>query len=439
MKLSEYIKKRKLGLSVYLLFFTFLVMSLVLINNYPGLFPVSILLVFLIFIFSQYFDFEYRYFIGSALALLIVCPFLLIYNQNTLAEYFADYVYGFLVIGIIGYFFDNLREKLKSKGYFKVYKTVFLSILICVLLVSAFFVYKDYFGTREYVLIIKNNAVKVASQVKDSFLWTFNKRALYSKKDKAEVDGEILNENIMITVDKPEENSSASGIIGMAGWIIEGNSKENSGIDKIDIFIDGKPGEGKYLGRVSHPVITGNPATVDFITNLYIQFYNRRPQTDEINYWVIKMEWGLVSYSEMPGIFLSSKEFNERKISNEDFINILYQGLFDRPTDTDGFKYWVNILKSGANKSEVAAVFLNSDEFKRSSEGYYSKVTIKDTPLDVIRKDVGEKYGKQFDLSGFGFEFNSMKFENGKHIFYVYAHSPIFGWDYIKFGININN
>ena len=439
MKISEYIKKRKLGLSVYLLLFTFLVISLVLINNYPGLFPVSVFLVSLIFIFSQYFDFEYRYFIGSALVLLIVCPFLLIYNKNTLAECFAVYVYGFLVIGIIGYFFDNLREKLKSKGYFKVYKTVFLSILICVVFFSAFFVYKDYFGTKEYVLIIKNNAVKVASQVKDSFLWTFNKRALYSKKDKVEINGELLNENIMITIDKPVKNSSVSGTIGMAGWVIEGNSKENSGIDKIDIFIDGKPGEGKYLGRVSHPVITGNPATVDFITNLYIQFYNRRPQTDEINYWVIKMEWGLVSYSEIPGIFLSSKEFNERKISNADFINILYQGLFDRPADTDGSKYWADTLKRGVNKSEAAAAFLNSDEFKKLSEGYYDKVTIKNTPLDVIRKDVEEKYGKQFDLSGFSYRFDSTKFKNGKHTFYVYAHSPIFGWDYIKFGININN
>lgn len=439
MKLFEHIKKRKLGLSIYLLFFAFLVMSLVLINNYPGLFPVSIFLISLIFIFSQYFDFEYRYFIGSALVLLIVCPFLLIFNQNTLAECFAVYVYGFLVIGIIGYFFDNLREKIKNKGYFKVYKTVFLSILICVVFVSAFFVYKDYFGTREYVLIIKNNAVKVASQVRDSFLWTFNKRALYSKKDKVEIDGELLNENVIIAVDKPEENSSVSGTIGIDGWVIEGNSKENSGIDKIDIFMDGKPGEGKHLGRVSHPVITGNSATVDFITNLYLQFYNRRPQTDEINYWVIKMEWGLVSYSEMPGIFLSSKEFNERKISNVDFINILYQGLFDRPADTDGFKYWADTLKSGANKSEVAAVFLSSDEFKRSSEGYYSKVTIKDTPLDVIRKDVGEKYGKQFDLSGFSFEFNSLKFKNGKHTFYIYAHSPIFGWNSRDFEIYIDN
>ncbi|GAG60015.1 unnamed protein product, partial [marine sediment metagenome] len=116
MKLLKYMKERKLGLSICLSLFVLLVVSLVLRNTKPGLYPVSIFLMFLVFIFSQYFDFEYRYFIGFALILLVTCPFLLIAKYETLAEYFANYVYGFLVLGVIGYFFDNLREKLKSKG-----------------------------------------------------------------------------------------------------------------------------------------------------------------------------------------------------------------------------------------------------------------------------------------------------------------------------------
>ena len=143
MKSLEYIKERKLGFSISLIFFVLLILSLILRYMYPQPYPIPvffmlfpIFFMLLIFIFSQYFDFDYRYFIGFALALLIVCPFLLIFKLNTLAEYFANYVYGFLVLGVIGYFFDNLREKLKSRGTIKIYKKVFLSILVIFLLSS---------------------------------------------------------------------------------------------------------------------------------------------------------------------------------------------------------------------------------------------------------------------------------------------------------------
>ena len=59
--------------------------------------------------------------------------------------------------------------------------------------------------------------------------------------------------------------------------------------------------------------------------------------------------------------------------------------------------------------------------------------------MDSIRKDVGEKYGKQFYLSGFDVYLDSTKVENGKHTIYIYAHSPVFGWDYKALDIDIKN
>jgi hypothetical protein len=56
-----------------------------------------------------------------------------------------------------------------------------------------------------------------------------------------------------------------------------------------------------------------------------------------------------------------------------------------------------------------------------------------------MRKDVGEKYGKQFYLSGFNFQFDSTGYKNGNHTIYIFAHSPIFGWDYKTLIINIEN
>ncbi|MCL4385346.1 MAG: DUF4214 domain-containing protein [Cyanobacteria bacterium] len=443
MKLFESVKNKKLGFSFFLLFFVLLIASLIFRNTYPGLYPVSIFFIILIFIFSQYLDFEYRYFISFALVLLITCPFLLIFKLNTLAEYFANYVYGFLVLGVVGYFFDNLREKLKNKGSFKVYKIIFLSILICVILGSAFFVYRDYGNQKDYIVLIKNNIIKISNTIKDEYNQAFNKEAYYgknySKNEEIVINGETLKENIIITVEEPKENSDVAGNAKITGWAIEGNSKENSGIDKIEFFMDGKPWEGKSLGSLNPVIIKSNPITENYITNLYLQFYNRRPEEREVNYWAANLEWGIYSYSDVAGEIAHGDEFKNRKLSNEEFVKILYKGLFTREGDSEGVKYWVNTLNGGLDRNAAINLFLNSDEFKKLSEGYYNKVSIHQEPLSSLRKDIGEKYGKQFALSGFDFEFDSLKFKNGKHTVYIYAHSPYFGWDFVKLDIKINN
>jgi len=297
MKLLKYVKERKLSLSIYLSFFIFLIVILVLRNIKPDLYQISVLLFIFIFLLSQYFDFEYRYFIGFALILLVACPFLLIAKYETLAEYFANYVYGFLVLGIIGYFLDNLREKIKKKGYFKIYKIVFLSVFILVLIATP-------------IVFNRDLVLKVPNYIKYRYLRTFCKGVYYGKKDEVILNGELLKEKIVITIDEPKGNSIVCGNVNIRGWVVEGNSREDSGIDKIEVFLDGNYGEGEYLGS----------------------------------------------------------------------------------TDTN-----------------------------------------------ILREDVGKVYGRQFDVSGFEFEFNSLKFKNDKHTVYIYAHNPYFGWDYMSFEIFIDN
>ncbi len=302
-KFQKYLKENRVSLSIYLSFFAFLIISLIWRNVEPDLYPVSILLMTFIFLLSQYFDFEYRYFIGFGLIMLVICPFLLIARYVKLAEYFANYAYGFLVLGIVGYFLDNLREKIKKKGYFKIYKIVFLSIIILTL-ISPTLVFKD------YVVKIPSYVVKIPSFVKYRYLRTFHKEIYYSKRDEIILDGELLIENIVITIDHPKVDRKISGDVEIVGWAIEGNSRENSGIDKMEVFIDGNNENGKYLGNI----------------------------------------------------------------------------------DTN-----------------------------------------------ISREDVGKVYGRQFDVSGFKFKFSSLKFGDGKHTIYIYAHNTYFGWDYISFDIFIDN
>jgi len=440
MKILKFVKEKKLGLSFLIIFFTLLIVSLVIRNIFPKTPPISIFFVVLILIFSQYFYFDYRLFIGFALFLLITCSFLLIAKHNTLAEYFAIYVYGFLVLGIVGYFFDSLREKLKSKGTIKIYKKVFLSILVIFLLSSTFIFVRDYWHNSNYTVLIKENLIKFATSAKDKYIKTFKKDIYYSGLDVVEVDGKKISRNIIINIDNPKADSIISKTIDLSGWAIETNSIDNTGIDKIEFFIDGKPNNGKYLGAFSTPYFDRNIDTVLFLENLYLQFYNRKPSKIELKYCTINLEQEILSWSDVVFYLANSQEFINRDLKNEDFVKVLYMGLFTREADEDGEKYWTDLLNGGgANRYEALLFFLNSDEFKKISDNYYNIVSKRKDLLRIMRKDVGEKYGNQFYLSGFSFKFDSTRYKNGKHSIYVYAHSPIFGWDYKSLNININN
>ncbi len=238
MKLLKYIKERKLGLSIYLSLFILLIVSLVLrnIELKDNLYPVSIFLMSLIFILSQYFDFEYRYLIGSAIIMLIACPFLLIAKYETLAEYFANYVYGFLVLGVVGYFLDSLREKVKKKGYFNIYKKCLLLMLILFL---AF-----------YIFVYNINYIKtIPTKVKEIYMRTFRKEEYYSFKEEVSVNGEVLRGGILMSLDTPQDDDNISGMFKIEGWAVEPwCSKKDSVIDQIEIFLDGKPWNGKFIG-----------------------------------------------------------------------------------------------------------------------------------------------------------------------------------------------
>ena len=439
MELLKYVKERKLGLSICLLLFILLMVSLVLrnIELEDNLYPASIFLMTLVFIFSQYFDFEYRYFIGFALVMLVACPFLLIGGYEKLAEYFANYVYGFLVLGIVCYFLDRLREKIIKKGYFKI---ITLSCLILIITVTPIIFYGTYFLGRlprlaDYTVITKNAIVKSSEFIKDKYLRTFNKEIYYSKKDFVIIDGVKVKEDIIIGIDSPKKDSYVSGIVNVKGWTIEKNLIYDSGIDRIEFFLGGKPGEGKYLGKFTQEY---NPEieTINYIENLYINFYNRKPFGSELDFWAINLESNIMSYYDVAAnIIINESNFMEKNLSNEDFLMKLYRGLLNK--DNDGF--WTDRLEADLTREDMLYIIINSIESNILSENYYESITIKENYLDIIRRDVGEKYGKQFALSGFSFEFDSTKFNNGKYEIYIYARSPDFGWDYEVIDININN
>ena len=82
---------------------------------FQGVFAVDFF-VLLFGLISVLFGLDMRISAACALILLVLCPFLLVFNQNSFAETTAVYAYYFLVIAVFTAVGDHLREGKLSTG-----------------------------------------------------------------------------------------------------------------------------------------------------------------------------------------------------------------------------------------------------------------------------------------------------------------------------------
>jgi len=99
-----------------------------------------------------------------------------------------------------------------------------------------------------------------------------------------------------------------------------------------------------------------------FLTSLYIGLLSRLPDPEGLRGWKKAYGSGAASSAIALG-FINSAEFNERKLSDAEFVDALYSGILNRAPDSEGKQGWINKLSSGSSRSEVAMGFINAEEF----------------------------------------------------------------------------
>lgn len=354
--------------------------------------------------------------------------FIAVFFRNSILSYkliesITFYIPCFFILSAIGFIYE---EKVEKRITFSKKK---ISYLLLFLFFSAFFIFLfiSFNLGQPSTKIIINNTKELINR-------TFYKEEYYSKKEFEIIDGEKKKEEITISADSANQGNPVSGKTNINGWAMERNSKYDTGIDRVEFFLDGKPGEGRYLGKFTEDY-TPQTETQRFIKNMYFNFYDRLPTNEELSFWAINLEYGYMSYYEVAANIISKYDFMGRNLSDRNFLGRLFSGLLSRNWDGS----WINEVENGLSREALLYTFINSEEFNKLSEDYYNNIAINNNYLDVIKKDDGIKYGKQFLLSGFSFEFDSTAFPNGEHAFYVYAHNPVFGWDYFKINLIINN
>ena len=68
--------------------------------------------------------------------------------------------------------------------------------------------------------------------------------------------------------------------------------------------------------------------------------------------------------AEVAEYFILSAEFENRKLTDEQFVTTLYSALFNRNPDATGKAKWLAKLKAGTSRKEVLKGFTSATEFK---------------------------------------------------------------------------
>lgn len=108
-----------------------------------------------------------------------------------------------------------------------------------------------------------------------------------------------------------------------------------------------------------------------FIVRLYVNVLSRQSYTDsEVDYWYQKLVSKESTGADVAWGFFFSNEFKEKGLSDEEYVDVLYQVMFDRTGAENERKYWADKLEIGMSREYVYTGFANSDEFMRVCNDY---------------------------------------------------------------------
>lgn len=112
-----------------------------------------------------------------------------------------------------------------------------------------------------------------------------------------------------------------------------------------------------------YDAIDKNENITRFIGRCYKIFLNRYPDSVGLSDWLNVVLKNPSEAQQLPIGFVFSQEMNAKNLPDENFIQILYQGILDREPDGEGLSAWVNCLKNGQTRQDVCNGFLYSEEF----------------------------------------------------------------------------
>lgn len=141
---------------------------------------------------------------------------------------------------------------------------------------------------------------------------------------------------------------------GLAHWtsVLDGGKPRGEvmvGFSESNEFVTASAGD---IERVEH----AGP-----IARLYLAYFLRPPDTDGVRYWIGTN----LPYRAISDAFAASSEFQQRygNLSNDGFVDLVYQNVLGRPADAAGRAYWIGEMARGVSRGQIMLGFSESAEF----------------------------------------------------------------------------
>ncbi len=147
----------------------------------------------------------------------------------------------------------------------------------------------------------------------------------------------------------------------------------------IELIVDGQQidimtGEvigGGSTGGGEDPVDPTPTNTVeDFVKRMYTVALGRDAEEAGVNNWVAALNVGTHDGAGIAEEFVLGDEFVMRGLSDEQYVDTLYQTFFNRAADEGGKELWLAVLASGQSRGYVLSNFVNLAEFTMLCETY---------------------------------------------------------------------
>jgi hypothetical protein len=106
---------------------------------------------------------------------------------------------------------------------------------------------------------------------------------------------------------------------------------------------------------------------VDPVSRLYRAFLLRIPDKGGLEFWIKRRRSGAWTLVRIADSFATSNEFKTRygKLSNRDFVKLIYDNVLERPYDATGLDFWTRQLdQKRKSRGAVMASFSESNEYK---------------------------------------------------------------------------
>ena len=107
-----------------------------------------------------------------------------------------------------------------------------------------------------------------------------------------------------------------------------------------------------------------------FVSRMYTKALGRNSDISGLEYWCSSLLNKSGTGASLVEGFFFSKEFTNKKLSNEEFVKTAYRTILNREADEKGLKHWTGKLKEGATRRSILSGFVSSKEFTALCKEY---------------------------------------------------------------------